>query len=271
MAITTRDKLIAALAAGIKQDFFKASQTSEGAGTWHSLWKAAGWPAAASTPPAYNVGSGYVPTKATTGAMPFSNPGAGILTYLVQMMMAGATIGKLILYDRLWQCSGLTTNGTNPTTLTVTTPGSLTRPDALGAGVEIWGEVYSAPGATGSTWTVAYVDQADAAKSATYTHPANAESAGQIFPFLLDGTTTGVKSVTSFTHTVASGTAGDIGITLLRRIAEIPLQIANVGDIFDAFFLGMPRIYDDACLATMVMCSATNTGIIQGSMILGQG
>jgi hypothetical protein len=44
-----------------------------------------------------------------------------------------------------------------------------------------------------------------------------------------------------------------------------------VGDIFDVFFLGMPRIYDDACLATMVMCSTTTSGIIQGSILLGQG
>jgi hypothetical protein len=271
MAIDTRDKLIASLAAASRKDFYKPSATTEGAGTWHSLWMLAGYPPAASTPPAYNIGSGYVPTSVTTGALPFTNPSAGTLTYLDQMMMAGSVIGKLIIYDRLWQCSGLTTNNANPTTLSITTPGSLTRPDALGAGVEIWGEVYSAPGATGSAWSVVYVDQADADQTATYTHPANAETAGQMFPFLLFGTTTGVKQVKSFTHTVATGTAGSIGITLLRRIAEIPLMIANVGDIFDAFFLGMPRIYDDTCLAAMIMCSTTTSGIVQGSVLLGQG
>jgi len=269
--IDTRDKLIAALAAGIKMDLFKPSLTSEGAGLWHSLWKAAGWPPAASTPPAYTIGSGYVPTKATIGAFNFGNPVAPALSYLLQMIMAGSVSGKLVLYDRLWQCSGLTTNGGNPTTLAIVTPGALTRPDALGAGVEIWGEVYGAPGATGSAWSVTYTDQADADKVATYTHPANAESVGQMFPFLLDPTTTGVKAPKNFITTVASGTAGDIGITLLRRIAEIPLMIANVGDIFDAFFLGMPQIYDDACLAFMVMCSTTTTGVIQGSFKAGQG
>jgi hypothetical protein len=271
MAIDTRDKLIASIAAAIRKDFYKASGTAEGAGTWHSLWALNGYPILGVTPPAYNAGAGYVPSRVTGGAIPFANPSAGVLTYLLQAMIAGSVIGKLILYDRLWHCSGLTTNNANPTTLTITTPGSLTRPDALGADVEIWGEVWGAPGATGSAWSVTYVDQADADKTATYTHPANAESVGQMFPFLLDATTTGVKQAKSFTHTVATGTAGSIGITLLRRIAEIPIQIANVGDIFDAFFLGMPRIYDDACLAAMVMCSTTSTGIIQGSFLLGQG
>ena len=271
MAVDTRDKLIAALSGGQKLDFYKAKVTSEGAGTWHSLWKAAGWPAAGGTATAYNVGSGYVPTSVTRGAMAYTNPTAPALMYLLQMVASGATIGKLILCDRLWACSGFVTNGANPTTTNITTPGSLTRPDALGAGVEIWGEVYAAPGATGSAWSVAYVDQADGAQTATYTHPANAETVGQMFPFLLAGTTTGVKQVTSFTQTVSSGTAGNIGITLLRRIAEVPLMIANVGDIYDAFFLGMPQIYDDSCLFFMVMCSATNTGIIQGSLRIGSG
>ena len=271
MSITTRDLLIAALAAGKKWDFFKASQTSEGAGTFHSLWKAAGYPAAGATATVYTNGSGYVPTDATLGAIAFTNPSAPALSYLLQLVMAGTIVGKLIFYDRLWACSGFTTNGANPTTLNVTTPGALTRPDALGNGAEIWGEVYTAPGATGSAWSVQYVDQADGAQNATYTHPANAESVGQMFPFLLAASTTGVKQITSFTHTVASLGAGDIGVNVLRRIAEIPLMIANIGDIYDAFFLGMPQIYDDACIGAMVMCSATTTGIIQGSGRIGQG
>jgi hypothetical protein len=80
-----------------------------------------------------------------------------------------------------------------------------------------------------------------------------------------------VRAVASFTASVSSGTAGDIGITLVRRIAEIPLMLANVAQAFDAFSLGLPRIYDGSCLALMVQCSTTNTGLIQGSLALAQG
>lgn len=269
MAIDTQDKLIAALAAGQKKDIYKASLSSEGAGTWSSLWKAAGAPAAGATPPLYTSGAGYVCDDITLGAFPFNNPTSPAVTNLLQIVVSGSTIEKLVVYDRLWTCSGLTTAASG--TLSVTTPGDLTRPDAVGDGVEVWGEVYTAPGATAATWTLNYVDQDGNDGVSNYSHPANAESVGQMFPWLRASGDTGIRNVTSVYFSASSGTAGNIGITLLRRIAEVPIQLANVGDILDVFFLGMPRVYDDACLAFMVMCSATNTGIIQGSFLLGQG
>jgi len=269
MAIDSKDKLVAALVNGQKKDFFKPSQTSEGAGTWHSLWQAAGAPPAGAIPTSYASGTLYIANDETLGAFKFTNPQAPALTNLLQIVCSGSTIEKLVVYDRLWACSGLTTAASG--TLTVVTPGALDRPDAVGAGVEAWGEVYVAPGATTATWTLNYLDQDGNAGVSNYVHPANAESIGQMFPWLRASGDTGIQSVASVYFSASSGTAGNIGITLLRRIAEFPIQIANVGDILDAFFLGMPRVYDDACLAFMVMCSATNTGNIQGSFLLGQG
>jgi hypothetical protein len=271
MAITSLDTLLAGLQP--PYPLYKPSATSEGAGTWHSLWKSVGAPAAGSNPPLFSAGSGYTPTNATTGALPFTNPGSGN-TYLARSSIAGGTIGTLVLYDRLWACSGFVTNSVSAQN--VTTPGTIPSRDrngaALGAGVELWGEVYTAPGATGATWTVSYTDQdGNAGQNATYTHPANAESVGQMFRFNLAAGDTGVRAVASFTASVSSGTAGDIGITLVRRIAEIPIMLANVAQLFDAVALGLPRIYDSSCLAMMVQCSTTNTGLIQGSLSLAQG
>lgn len=267
MAITTRDALIAALAAGQKKDFFKPSQTSEGAGTWSSLWRGAGIPPAGAIPPVYTAGAGYAPDDSTLGAFPFTN---NLQSYLLQLQATGATVGKLIVYDRLWACSGMTLNASG--TLTVTTPGSLPRGDSLtGAGVEAWGEIYSAPGATGATWTLNYLNQDGNAGASNYTHPANAETVGQMFPWVRANGDTGIRSVVDVYKSAASGALGDLGITLLRRIAEVPFTLANVGDIFDAFYLGMPQIYDDACLAFMVHCSTTNTGLMIGYFTIGQG
>lgn len=242
--------------------FGKGSQTAEGAGTIHSLWKAGGGPPAGANPPLFSAGSGYVPTKDTLGAAgPYSNPATGN-AYLGQCWVWGATPGMLIFYDRAWACSGFATNVT--TLQSVTTPG-----DAGGGrystfdGIELWLEVYTAPGATGATWTVIYTNMSDVGgRTATYTHPANAESVGQMMPLALQNGDTGVRSVQSLQCSVSSGTAGSIGITLLKKIAAIPLR--TDGATLDAFGLGLERVPDDACLAMQVGCSTTNTGLVQG-------
>lgn len=270
MAITTRDGLIAALAGGQRFEINKATATAEGAGTWHSLWALAGYPPAGATPPTKTAGSGYIPTKSTTGALPWTGPSGGAKTYLGLLSATFATGGALIVYDRLWACSGFDTTLT--TAQTVTTPGTVDRPDATGEGVEIWGEVYTAPGATTATWTVSYTNTAGTAgRSATYTHPANAESVGQLFRFALQAGDTGVQSVQSLTCSVSSGTAGNIGITLVRRLAILPGPIVNVGQTADFFALGGVDVPDNACIAFMVQCSTTNTGVILGQATVIQG
>ena len=273
MAITTEDQLVAALVNGNKFPILKASATSEGAGTLHSLWKVTGNPAAGVNPPLFSAGSGYIPTRTTQGAFPFTNPTND--AYLGKLGAQGGTIGTLIIYDRLWACSGFGT--VVLTEQTITTPGTLTpaRDPNNGADVEPWLEVYTAPGATGATWTFKGTDaDGNANRTWTYTHPANAESVGQMMPLYPGGASPasklGCRVPTSFQASASSGTAGDIGVTLLRRLAEIPLTAANVGIVLDAFALGLPDVYDDACLAMMVQCSTTNTGQINGTLVIAR-
>ncbi len=271
MTISTLDAAIAGARPPVRA--LKASATAEGAGTWHSLFLLAGFPGAGATPPAYTAGSGYACSRTTQGALPFTNPVSGE-TRLMRASAVGATVGALTLYDRLWTCSGLTTAAA--ATLPITTPGTIPARDALGAangdGVELWGEVYTAPGVTGATWTVSYTNQAGTAgRTATYTHPANAESVGQMFPFRLQAGDTGVRSVQSFTTSVSSGTAGSIGLTLIRPITTIPMTTVNLGSVLDMLALGAPKLYDDSCLALMVQCSATNTGIVSADFVWTQG
>lgn len=82
MAIDTMDKLVAALP-GQHRHLFKASQTAEGAGTWHSLWRAAGNPGAGSMPPS---GNGQVPTRLTAGAITLVNPSGANGLYLARRL-----------------------------------------------------------------------------------------------------------------------------------------------------------------------------------------
>lgn len=271
MAITTYAGLLAGSRTPI--DFHKASATSEGGGTWHSCWKLAGTPlTAGSNPPNYTAGSGYTCSRTTAGALGQVNPASGNL-YLAGLSISSSTVGSIILYDRLWTCANFVTNSTPAQT--ITTPGSLPARDlnesTNGVGVELWGEVYTAPGATGATWTVNYKDQDNNNGAATYTHPANAESVGQMFPFTLASGDYGVRSVVDFACSISSGTAGVIGITLLRRIAEIPITLAGCKRTYDAMSLGFPRIYNDSCLAWMVRCSTTASGNFFGSVTFAEG
>lgn len=269
MAITDISRLVAALAAGQTLNFIKASQTAEGAGTWHSMWKADGTPGPGSTPAGGLAGE--IPTDATLGAFPFVNPTSGLFNYLVKLALSGSVVGKVILYDRLWHNSGMSGTQTTVDTTLGAVP-SLTRPDANGAGTEVWGEIYTAIGATAATLNIRYTDQdGNVSQVGTYAHPANAESVGQMFPITLAAGDTGVRACTAYHWSVSTGTAGNFGLNIIRRIAEVPITQVNVGTILDFAALGLPRVYDDACIGMMVLCSTTSTGLLQGSMILGAG
>lgn len=266
MAITTLDGLTNAFP-GVPVNFYKPSLTSKGSGTWQSLWQAAGTPAAGATPA---TGQGAIPTSATTGAIPFNNPSAGH-TYLGKLQCVQGQNPTLILYDRLWHNSGLAGNTTLPQSVSSL---SLTRPGALGTGVELWGEVYAAMGSTASTFTASYTNQSGVGNnSAVYSMPASALVVGQMFPFTLAAGDTGVSSVQSITLSSSTGTQGNFGLTLLRRIAEVQMNgtSTTAATINDAIGLALPRIYDNACLALMVLCLTTSTGNVSGSANLVYG
>lgn len=266
MAITL-DTLLAG--ARPKLTIQKVSLTSEGAGTFSSLWKVVGSPNAGSNPPAYTAGSGYSPTNATAGSLGQADATGGDELRLTSLEASGGTAGKLIIYDRLWACSGLVTNITS--LQSITTPGTVPTgriPNGTDySDVELWLEVYTAPGATGATWTVIANDGGNTSRTMTYTHPANAESAGQMMMITpLAAAAAGFRNPVSFQCSVSSGTAGDIGITMLRRIASIDMTVINTGQFRGALDLGLPRARDGACLAMMVQCTTTNTGLILGDV-----
>lgn len=272
MAIASGSDLAAALAAGIPGSINKASMTSKGAGLWQSLWKATGAPLPGVSPPAYTVGSGYVPTKASAGAFSFGNPTSPALSYLAQMRASSTVIGSLWIVDRMWACSGFSGTVLGPTS--VTTPGNLPsgRDPNTGLDVEPWFEIYGSPGTTTATFTLTGTDGLGAtSKTWTYTHPASAEAVGQMMP-CYPGTATclGMQQLTSLTLSASTLTAGNIGVTLLRRLVEIPMNPIYITSVLDAIGCGLPRIYDDACLQLMLMCSAATTGAIIGGILIGQ-
>lgn len=268
MTITV-DAIAAGLAAsGARFNISKVIPTQEGASTFHSLWKVSGLPnngaTAGANPPAYTAGSGYIPTRATTGAIGQANPTNN--RYLAQMDLRGTVAGTLLVYDRMWACSGMSTL---LVTNTITTPGTLTsgRDPLAGDDVEPWIEVYSAPGATAGTWTLTGTDSTgNTGRTWTYAHPANAETAGQIMPMVPGTAIGGCQSPASLAIGTSSGTAGDVGITLMRKIASISIVTPNVEAVKDFAQHGLPEVYDDACLFLIWQSTATTSQTIMGTI-----
>lgn len=257
-------------AAGTRYPLNKVLPTMEAAGQFHSMWKIAGSPnrdggVAGANPPAFTAGSGYVPTRATAGAIGQTNPTNN--KYLALLDCKAPIAGTLILFDRLWACSGILSNSI--TAQNITTPGTLTagRDPLSGLDVEPWIEYYTTDGATGGVWTLTGTDSSGtASRTWTATKPASAQNAGTIIP-LLNGTAVGGCRVPfGMTLSISSGTAGDCGVSLLRRMGQVTVSAANVEVAKDALMLGLPEIPDDACLFFVWQCTTTTTMQICGNV-----
>lgn len=250
-AVTTMDGLIAALQAQERKGFHKGSFTPAVAGGYYSLWLNAGEPAAGVAPGSLN---GVVPTDATAGAFPFTNATGD--NYLGYVSATGLAVGTLVIYDRLWANSTTTvTSGAQA----ITFPG-LTR-FTTGVGVEAWLEWYVASSATAATATGTYTDESgNAGATGNFILPAVAKAAGQMFPMDMASGDSGVRAFSSMnlgtTHTL-----GTWGITMMKRLAEIPIRPSDQGaSVLNAIDLALPEVPDDACLAFMFQgAAAANT------------
>lgn len=262
MAISTLDELIAA--ARQNSAIYKAAATAKGAGSFHSLWATAGLPGAGA---AAGSAAGAACSNATTGAINVAGPGGANKLYLAGLELAGATVGTFILYDRLVHTSAL--SGTVTTAQTVSSA-ALTR-YTTGEGVECWFEWYAATGGTGVTATVSYTNEAGTAGRSGSVAVIATPVIGQLIPMTLQARDKGVRSVESVTLSATTGTAGNFGITLIKRLATVPIATANVGQILDFGSTGLPEIVSGACLAFAVLASTTSTGILGGLIKTAEG
>jgi hypothetical protein len=266
MAITTMDGLVAAMPGQHIHVYRFGVVAPKAAGAWQSHWGSTsftGNPGTAAYPSASTTW--VIPTSATSGAIPFTNPGAGF-SYLAHVNGTMSTTGTWILYDRLAHTGAITpANSTQSLTTT-----ALTRPDALGNDVEIWWEWITASGATASNFSCSYTNQAGTASKTTQLLVGQTTSTiGQMQPFRLAAGDTGVRTVESFIGTGAI--AGTGMLVLMRRLADVSAMFVNVATIMDPFTIGMPRVYDNGCLATMHNTATTSSMVGSLSFQIVQG
>lgn len=266
MTISTRDGLVAALAAGPDVPFSKASITAV-AGFFYSLFRAAAGMPAASTL-ATPTTTGRALDRTSSGAL--NLPGPSGVTYLAGVTAAGTVAGSLCLHDRLVEYGGLSGTVTTAQSLSAVT---LPTRAGSGVGVELWLEIYSALGATPSpTVTASYMNSAGVSgRTATLIGGIPASiPANRAMRFALQDGDVGVRSVQSAWSTTSTGTAGNFGVTLRRPIEMVPLA-ANVTTKFGYAETALQQIPDSACLELSVLAATTSTGNVQGKINIAQG
>lgn len=223
-------------------------------GRWNSMWLWDGIPGGGSAP-----GAGSIPTNATTGAIVQTDPGGGRTKYLVGGGGFTNVSGAFVLYDRLYHHSGF--SGTT-TTAQNATAAALTR-NTGGVGNQIWVEIYTNIGATATTITASYTNQAGTSGRTTLSRSIGASTfleASKAFQLPLAGGDTGVQSVQSVTLAATTGTAGNFGVTIARPLALVAQPVANCG-VWQSFMDGMqmPAIDTGACLSLLWMAGTSGT------------
>lgn len=223
-----------------------------------SMWQLQGTPGPGADPA---TGDGEIPDSGTVGAMQIPGPVAGQVIKIARASAWGGKGGTLVCADRLYHQSGLdlTVGGS-------WTQPPLTRPDALGEQVEIWIESYADAANSAGQITLSYTNSAGTAgRTATVDIPANLQ-AGQMMRARLQAGDTGVRTVQSMT--AALDAAGDVGVTLLRQLFDIPLRTESV--ILDVVQVGFPVVEDEACLFFYVL-TGTTSGEMTASLNIVQG
>lgn len=270
MALDTLDKLVDAMANRRQALLYTKQSFTATTALWHSVWRANGQPCLGGTPTT-------TPTtcdSTTVGGIPFTNPTGGNKSYLGRVALStSAAPSHIRIVDRLAHVGGL--SGTVTTAQTFAASASLVLPTrgGLGDNVELWAEWYTATGASAANITVSYTNQAGTAgRTSVSTAFGVSTIANRMLPLPLQSGDTGVRSVQSVTLSATTGTAGNFGITLVKRIADVPYNAAAGGGMhYGPAELNLPEVADSACLMAQVLPVATASGNLVFSFDLIQG
>lgn len=247
-----------------QRPFIKTSAAPEVAGQVVTLWKAAGFPGAGADA-ATTPGTQY---SSTAGGIVLQNE-ASDYKYLLRAEVTASANCNLILLDRLVSVSGLSIASTGDKTVN---SAALTR-YTDGVGVEVLMELTTATTANVAVITMnSYTDSGDGSSVGTsVTFAAAAQNIDSAWFMPLAAGDVGVKAVSTI-NVGTAGTSGVVAVTLVKRLAQIPL-IANVGTVIDFTrgYPGMPRIYDGATLMMAMVASGTSATVVQGVFTFGWG
>ena len=275
---TSQDSIINALTVdgkGYRSDWQKSTfaTTAHTAGLWYSLFRGGGNPAADTI-----MGTGtnlafQALTDATTNATGIQH-GGNVTDYKVLLNAAAQTAAGtvapcvLMLVDLLgfYPITTVTTTGAQVLNNTVTLPrytdgagvqAFITPTTVMGAGVPNISLGYTNSAAVGSRATPATLpigNTAAAVTSIVYSGTGN----GKYGPFMpLQAGDSGIRSVQTI-NLSASYVSGVLNLVLCKPLVTLPITTLGVTAERDLVnqFASMPKIYNGACLAWLMLAGA---------------
>lgn len=251
MAFTSIDDVVAGLQNGktLRAQFESQSATTGIISPVPNNGINGGWGGTLAVPGNANAGgTNFGIANHGRGFPTLGTPSAGKSWYLgtVSAFAISTDGAHFSLVDRVWACRGM--NATLTTAQTVTDFPALNR-YSTGAGLEMYLETYGSLGGTSRTITVNYTNQDGVAgrTSRATVIPTNLQSQKMIQIFLADGDS-GVRSVESVLLSGSTGTAGDFGITLVKKFAATRCGQQNCqSNLLDVSALGIQKVDNNCC------------------------
>jgi len=180
----------------------------------------------------------------------------------------------MILVDLLNISAGM--SGTVTTAQTTNLPTIALTRHTTGEGVMAALFIESAVGATSTTFTVSYTNQAGTpgrTSTATTIGGTNFRETGAYILIPLEAGDTGVRSVESVTLAGTTGTAGSFGISLFKPLAILPMEsftgVAPIDMVSTGGVIGQfAEINPNACLSIITITNVAQ--LVSGSIILNE-
>lgn len=260
--------------------FYKSLPSTTVARVCHTTWTSTGTPIAGANP-TLGPANGRVPSSYTLGALNygFGSASSPNNKFLLGFGAQSSSTGTLILCDRIADVN-LSIAAVASTAITGCTgvsrldPAGQTAPPYREGGL-ITTEVTSALSAAANTITLLYTNQdGTGSRTATITTVSSAivGRTCEINPFVtLQAGDTGVRSIDNVT--ITGSATGNINLVLVRPLAWLPIQTANVWceRDYSVEILNMDRLFEYACLSMMWLPSAAATATFTGEIKILEG
>ena len=260
MAFTTRDQIYAAIAAGRSQrwSFQKTGPAAQAAGSWASLFAAAGSPGAGTDP------AGWANCTNLAGSTFFTDVSPS-KRYLAKASVMSTVAGTLFVYDRLGHANVSLVGTGNKSVTSLALPRSMDTEDTYQ--VEAWGEVVTATTTSAAVLSMnSYTDPVNGSgrAGATITFPAAATVTRYMAKLPLQAGDRGVSAISTINVATAPA-AGTMNVIALRPLCYLPVQ-ANVATVFD-LVPELPRVYDGSSICMAFLDTATTAPTIWGDLV----
>lgn len=269
MAITTIAQLQTALATQKMLDWHCTNGGTTVAGTFTNIAKIYTNTYGNHANPATYSANGTIHTAAESGFPNLGKAPTGQKKYLAGATVFSTSPATIYLCDRVWSCSGF--DATLFTNQSIPSFPALPR-HTTGEGLELWLEIYTGIGSTVSTITITYTNSDGVGgRTTSIANPGSSLAAGRMVAIPLQAGDSGVRSVQTVALSTSTGTAGNFGLTLIKRLACYSATVSGMDFGYDFEELGMPDVADEAALMLLQMSTGNTTGQAHSQFIFVEG